>query len=268
MFGYIKPAYGELRMREHEMYRGAYCGLCRSMGRCTGCTSRLSLSYDLVFLALVRYALSGETPVITEGRCALHPFKKRPFLAHSETLGFTAGASAILTLGKIRDDITDEGGLRSFAGRLALPFASSAAKRADLGELDAAVLAQHAQHVHPVVRVDACDDLPPALLIGELDLHPGSLRRASWKCGWGRMPDSALTGDAVPCIRLGLWCGLPQAPIRSRQAASDAMRGGTDRSEGRRTPPAQDWVTAPHQHGRRFRGSRNHLTSCHYQCSG
>ena len=45
MFGYVKPAYGELRVREHELYKAYYCGLCRAMGRTTGQLSRFSLNY-------------------------------------------------------------------------------------------------------------------------------------------------------------------------------------------------------------------------------
>ena len=48
MFGYIKPHSPELKVREDAYYRGVYCGLCRAMGRCTGCLSRFTLSYDFV----------------------------------------------------------------------------------------------------------------------------------------------------------------------------------------------------------------------------
>ena len=52
MFGYIRPFYSELRIREYHYYRGVYCGLCRAQGRCTGQCSRMTLSYDFAFLAL------------------------------------------------------------------------------------------------------------------------------------------------------------------------------------------------------------------------
>ncbi len=135
MLGYVKPAYGELRVREHELYRGAYCGLCRTMGKCTGCLSRAALSYDFVFLALVRYALTGESVRLREGRCAVHPLKKRPYLADSAELRYCAGAAAVLTYAKLRDDVTDERGGRALLARLASPAASSAARRAGLCEL-------------------------------------------------------------------------------------------------------------------------------------
>lgn len=139
MFGYVKPAYGELRVREHELYRGAYCGLCRSMGKCTGCLSRAALSYDFVFLALIRYALTGETVRLRAGRCAVHPLKKRPYMADSDELRYCAGAAAVLTYAKLRDDVSDERGGRALLARLACPVSSSAARRAGLCELEALI---------------------------------------------------------------------------------------------------------------------------------
>ena len=57
MFGYVRPYVPDLRVREHELYRAVYCGLCRSMGKHTGCASSFTLSYDFVFLAAVRMVL-------------------------------------------------------------------------------------------------------------------------------------------------------------------------------------------------------------------
>ena len=62
MFGYIRPHTPELRVREYEYYKAVYCGLCRSMGKCTGQCSRMTLSYDFAFLSLVRMALSATAP--------------------------------------------------------------------------------------------------------------------------------------------------------------------------------------------------------------
>ncbi len=135
MLGYIKPAYGELRVREHEFYRAAYCGLCRSMGKCTGCASRMTLSYDFVFLALVRMALSGDTSKILSGRCMAHPMKKKPYLVKNPSLDFSACAAAVLMDGKVSDDIADEKGLRRTAAKMLRPFTKHSLKRSGLAEL-------------------------------------------------------------------------------------------------------------------------------------
>lgn len=188
MFGYVKPAYGELRVREHELYRAAYCGLCRSMGKCTGCLSQMTLSYDLVFLALVRYALTGDRVTVRAGRCAAHPLKKRPYLVHTESLGYSAGASAVLTCGKIRDDISDERGFGRFAAKVLLPFARSAAKRADLPGLEAAVKAE--LDALAALEAEKCADIDRAAdcfgrLLGEVVAHglEGSAKRIAYEMG-------------------------------------------------------------------------------------
>ena len=50
MFGYVKPVVGEMLVREHEFYKATYCGICRAMKKHTGTLSRVTLSYDSVFL--------------------------------------------------------------------------------------------------------------------------------------------------------------------------------------------------------------------------
>ena len=57
MFGYVREYPPELKLKHHVFYRAVYCGVCKSMGHCTGFCSRATLSYDMVFLALVRMAL-------------------------------------------------------------------------------------------------------------------------------------------------------------------------------------------------------------------
>ena len=52
MFGYVKPYVPALTVAEYEAYKGAYCGLCRTMGHLTGQISRLTLNYDFAFLAI------------------------------------------------------------------------------------------------------------------------------------------------------------------------------------------------------------------------
>ncbi len=118
MYGYIRPYDPELKVREKEYYRAVYCGLCRTMGRCTGFSSRLSLSYDLTYFALLRLALCGESPRMRRRRCAVHPTHRRPMAEPGEALMLTARISALLLYHKVRDDHADERGLRRTAATL------------------------------------------------------------------------------------------------------------------------------------------------------
>lgn len=141
MFGYVKTQRTELRVREYEYYRASYCGLCRSMGKCTGQCSRLLLSYDFAFLVNVRMALCGTEPTFKRRRCIAHPFRRRVMMEPNDELRFAAAASAILAYEKCRDDLQDERGMRKWKARFKCLFLHGAYRRAkkQLPELATAV---------------------------------------------------------------------------------------------------------------------------------
>ena len=140
MFGYVRTHTPEMKVSEYEYYRAAYCGLCRSMGKCTGQCSRMTLSYDFAFLALVRLALSGEGVEIKRRRCIAHPLRKRAMMEKNSELEFCAYAAALLTYHKLADDITDERGAKRAVARMTRPMAKSMRKKSlrkgGLGALD------------------------------------------------------------------------------------------------------------------------------------
>lgn len=138
MYGYVKTYRPELKCRESDFYRAAYCGLCRAQGRCTGQCSRLTLSYDMTFFALFRMALTGEVPVTERHRCPVHPLKKRPMLRQNDALTHAAAASALLIFHKLRDDLSDETGAKLACARLLSPLLVPARRRADRMTLPAA----------------------------------------------------------------------------------------------------------------------------------
>ena len=142
MFGYIRTDTPELRVRENEYYRAVYCGLCRAQGKCTGQCSRMTLSYDVTFLALLRLAISKEKHEMKLGRCIAHPFKKRAYITGCDAINYCAYASAILLYGKTIDDIQDEKGMKRLKASLFKPFAASMRRRAihkGYAELDRSV---------------------------------------------------------------------------------------------------------------------------------
>ena len=53
MFGYIRAAKPEMRIKEFELYKAVYCSLCKELGKSYGFLARLTLSYDFTFLALL-----------------------------------------------------------------------------------------------------------------------------------------------------------------------------------------------------------------------
>lgn len=139
MFGYVRARNSELKVREQEVYRGTYCGLCRAMGKCTGQCSRMTLSYDFAFLALVRMQLTGEPFSFEQRRCLAHPLKKRNSMKKNDTLIYCAYAAALLNYHKVADDLSDESGWKKIRARLAYPTVAHGRKRAirgGYGELD------------------------------------------------------------------------------------------------------------------------------------
>ena len=130
MYGYLRTYTPELKVREQEYYRAVYCGLCRTMGKCTGQCSRMTLSYDFTLFALVRMALTWETITVDPRRCLAHPFKKRPMARSTPELALCAYASSVLAYYKVRDDLQDERGMKRAAATAVSPFIASMRRRA------------------------------------------------------------------------------------------------------------------------------------------
>ena len=118
MFGYIKPNIPELRVKDHELYKATYCGLCRTMGKCTGCASKFTLSYDFAFFALVRMALEKTQGQVKMRRCMVHPFKKRPIMEINPVLEYSAKSSVILTRLKLKDNVNDSRGVSRLKAKI------------------------------------------------------------------------------------------------------------------------------------------------------
>ena len=130
MFGYVQPYIPNLTVGDHEYYRAAYCGLCRSMGKVCGKSSQITLSYDGVFLALLRSALTGDVIECEKHRCPYSPMAKKIMLV-SSALDYSAGASGILAALKLEDDITDESGIKRLLALLCRTPAKKWVERAD-----------------------------------------------------------------------------------------------------------------------------------------
>ena len=131
MFGYVVVEKPSLRLREYDYYRATYCGLCHAMGKCTGCASRLTLSYDMTFFALIREMLEGEEVLFVKKRCPRHPIKKIETVEINSQLEYSAYVGGIFTAGKIEDNINDEkGAKRAIASFLRL-FLSKMEREAD-----------------------------------------------------------------------------------------------------------------------------------------
>lgn len=110
MFGYLQPFREELKIREYELYKSVYCGLCRHLGRDYGIISRLTLSYDCTVLAMLAMDIQKEKFCVTKGRCVCNPLKKCRFCdSEGKSFAFAGAVSVIMTYYKLQDTITDSG---------------------------------------------------------------------------------------------------------------------------------------------------------------
>ena len=168
MFGYVKPVPDELLVREHEFYKCTYCGICRSMKRHTGFFSNIHLTYDSVFLALLRMVYIPECELCSKRcRCIAHPLKRKNMLADNSAIEYTARAFAVLSYHKLRDDVADERGFKRFSRRLMLPIFNRARRLAAMPELDAFVKEKLCE-ISALERAECESVDAPAALFGEI----------------------------------------------------------------------------------------------------
>jgi len=168
MFGYVKPLVGDLLVREHEFYRATYCGICRSMKKHTGVLSNVTLSYDSVFLALVRMLFIPDSEIgAKKRRCIAHPLKSRPMVNINSATEYTARAFAILSYHKALDDIADEGVGKRIMLAPVRPLLSSGAKRAKIPDI-AEVISEKLSAINALEANKCASVDEPAHLFGEL----------------------------------------------------------------------------------------------------
>ena len=120
MTGYVVADLQELKLREHRIYQGYYCGMCKSIGRRHGQIPRMGLSYDSVFLALVLAALSEEPETIRQAHCIAHPIRKKPNCGQMAALDYAADMMLLLAYYNFADDVNDGQRLKGRSGMVLL----------------------------------------------------------------------------------------------------------------------------------------------------
>lgn len=130
MFGYVRIAKPELKVKEYETYKAVYCSLCRELGRTYGLWSRFTLSYDFTFLALINMSLSAGCDPIERKRCVFNPFKKCNYCKSNEKLKMPAAAAMIMSYYKLKDNIKDEKGIKKLGFICLKPLFAHARKKA------------------------------------------------------------------------------------------------------------------------------------------
>ena len=176
MFGFVKPDRGNLLVKEYAFYRATYCGICRQMKAHTGLLSPAFLTYDSVFLALLRMAFIEKKEIgVRAGRCLAHPIKKLPMLLPNTATEYTAKVFALLSYYKMKDDAADEGLLTRIGLLPVRPVLSHAKKKAKEYEALESVIAENLAEISRLEKencasVDTCAH-PFGELLGEIFSH-------------------------------------------------------------------------------------------------
>ena len=113
MFGYVNVLKDELKIKDYNIYRAYYCGLCHEIGRSHNQLSRLGLNYDLTTLAILLDSLTEEPPKLCRAGC-IKTIGKRPTKCSDENLKFAADMNVLLAYFKLLDDIKDNHSLKAF----------------------------------------------------------------------------------------------------------------------------------------------------------
>ena len=131
MFGYLQIHKDELKVKEYEAYKSVYCGLCKQLGRDYGFLTRLILSYDCTFCAILLMSLKRSCTGFSDGRCKFNPLKKCKFADCKDNAYSKASAlSVISAYYKVVDDIDDSGFFKRIALKIAKPFFGRRQKKA------------------------------------------------------------------------------------------------------------------------------------------
>lgn len=131
MFGYLQIHKDELKVKEYEAYKSVYCGLCKQLGKDYGFLTRLILSYDCTFYAILLMSLKRSCTGFSDGRCKFNPLKKCKFADCKDNAYSKASAlSVISAYYKVVDDIDDSGFFKRIALKIVKPFFGRRQKKA------------------------------------------------------------------------------------------------------------------------------------------
>ncbi len=107
MFGYILVNPEELKVKEYQLYRSYYCGLCHELQKRYGRTAQMLLNYDMTFLAILRDALYEPEEKMFKEHCLRHPLAPHTRRTSVEST-FAADMTIMLYYQKALDDWHDE----------------------------------------------------------------------------------------------------------------------------------------------------------------
>ena len=143
------------------------------MGKRFGQLSRLTLTYDFTFVALLHMALCEQQPDFTAFRCHTSPLRKKMLCKQNQQLEFAADAAMAMFYYQVKDSVADSRFFKKLGALLLLPIASHYRKksrrhRPQLDELVGSALAAQLQIERQKTPSADLASQPSAQALGEL----------------------------------------------------------------------------------------------------
>ena len=107
MFGYVTANMKELTKQQQKRYEAVYCGICRQIREQSSGVSRLGLSYDMAFLALLLMSLYEPEETAGNRACGFHPARPRHWV-DNEYIRYAADMNVALAYYNAADDWQDD----------------------------------------------------------------------------------------------------------------------------------------------------------------
>lgn len=132
MFGYLQPCKPYLMIKDFEMYKSVYCGLCKKLGEEYGIFARLALSYDCTCYSVIAMGLRGECEGVYKKRCVFNPLKKCFYCKSGNSqLSLAAAVTIASAYYKLEDTVRDSRFFKSAAVRFLKLFLKRPLKKVE-----------------------------------------------------------------------------------------------------------------------------------------
>ena len=115
MFGYVTVNKRELKIKDWERYHAYYCGLCHALRQVAGVKARMTVSYDMTFLAMLLDDLYDFEKTEGKRRCVVHPVSRHEYVL-SEASIYAAKMNLLLCYDNLLDDWKDDKNPVAYAG--------------------------------------------------------------------------------------------------------------------------------------------------------
>lgn len=107
MFGYVTVNEKALSESDRKRYAGYYCGVCHALSERGGVFAKLTLTYDITFLALILDLCFGDKTKTKTGRCIQSPIKAKTY-CKSDIIDYCADMNIVLAYYNLLDDWADD----------------------------------------------------------------------------------------------------------------------------------------------------------------